>query len=205
MDAESAGDPDRSDQLSGVSCVSATTCVAVGDVADTSGLSTTLVEAWNGASWTIQSTPNPATSSNSHLTSDSCGSANACTAAGNYYDTTSHNVLPLVEAWNGVSWTIQSTPSPTGAGYSGGLWGVSCATSSNCTAVGEYDDTPTTAATMAEVWNGTVWTIQSSVAPGAYGSVLLGVSCSSTTDCTAVGGSTNSLGAELTLAEAESG
>jgi hypothetical protein len=185
--------------------VSATTCTATGDDADNSGLSSTLAEAWNGTSWTIQSTPNPATSGNSYLTSDSCGAANACTAVGDYYDNTTLSVLPLVEAWNGVSWAIQQTPSPTGAGFSGALWGVSCATSSACTAVGDYDNTPTTSTTMAEAWNGTAWTIQSSIPPGAYGSVLLGVSCSSTTDCTAVGGSTNSLGAELTLAEDESG
>ena len=59
---------------------------------------------------------------------------------------------------------------------------------------------------LAEAWNGTSWTIQSSPSPpSGFASSLLGVSCYSTSDCTAVGDSTNSLGDERTLAEVESG
>ena len=43
--------------LSGVACVSASFCTAVGDA--TQGTSTvTLAEAWNGTAWSIVSTPN---------------------------------------------------------------------------------------------------------------------------------------------------
>jgi hypothetical protein len=41
--------------LASVSCASATACVTVG-----SNQAATMAERWNGATWTIQPTPNPA-------------------------------------------------------------------------------------------------------------------------------------------------
>jgi hypothetical protein len=57
-----------------------------------------------------------------------------CTATG-YYEKTSGSHDTLAEQWNGKSWTIQSTPNPTGAGGSF-LYGISCSSASACTAIG---------------------------------------------------------------------
>jgi hypothetical protein len=43
--------------LSGISCVSASFCEAVGTHFNSAGSQVTLAETWNGQKWTIQSTP----------------------------------------------------------------------------------------------------------------------------------------------------
>src|SRR5205823_6314005 len=72
-----------------------------------------------------------------------------------------------------------------------------------CTAVGSSDDTNSAVyGTLAERWNGSSWAIQPTPNPsGVYGSRLSGVSCSSASGCTAVGGYVTSSGIEVTLAE----
>src|SRR6516165_10072849 len=47
-------------QIESVSCVTPTACTSVGSYSNTSGTTVTLAEAWDGTSWTKQSTPNPA-------------------------------------------------------------------------------------------------------------------------------------------------
>ena len=106
-----ATDPSPGDlaELDSVSCVSATDCVAVGDAGPTSGSSVSaLAEQWNGTSWTILTTPDPATFS--ALDSVSCTSASHCVAVGGDAATATGSVRPLVEVWNGSTWTEQSAP-----------------------------------------------------------------------------------------------
>jgi hypothetical protein len=135
--------------LRGVSCTAATACTAVGQDYS-SGYSLTLAERWNGASWVIQPTPNPANAL-SVLSSVSCTAATACTAVGDSYSGT---YVSLAERWNGTSWAIQSTPNPAGSGSV--LSSVSCTAATACTAVGYSGN----AVTLAERWNGTSWKIQ---------------------------------------------
>jgi hypothetical protein len=80
----------------------------------------------------------------------SCTSATACTAAGFYSNATT--TVTLAERWNGTTWSIQTTPNPTG-GSGSTLDGVSCASAKACTAVGGYNN-GTTGVTLAERWNG---------------------------------------------------
>jgi hypothetical protein len=74
----------RAASLYGVSCPSATACTAVGNYTSSSGVKETLAEQWNGTTWTVAPTPNPAGATSSTLSGVSCPSANACTAVGNY-------------------------------------------------------------------------------------------------------------------------
>ncbi|MGI8682705.1 MAG: hypothetical protein ACR2JO_11380 [Mycobacteriales bacterium] len=96
----------------------------------------------------------------------------------------------LAERWNGTSWTVQSTPNPIG-GENVNLTGVSCASTTVCTAVGQYFGPHGRDLTLAERWNGGRWTIQPTPRPaGTRGIELIelsGVSCPSTTACAAVG------------------
>jgi hypothetical protein len=46
--------------MTGLSCPSTSICVAVGYYVNSSGIQVTLAERWNGASWAVKSTPNPA-------------------------------------------------------------------------------------------------------------------------------------------------
>jgi hypothetical protein len=60
--------------------------------------------------------------------------------------------------------------------------------------------------TLAERWDGSTWTIQTTRTPsGATGVNLSGVSCTSDTACTAVGSYTNSGGTQMAFAERYSG
>ena len=114
--------------LNGVSCTSASACTAVGDYFN--GTATvTLAERWDGATWSIQHTPNPAgASSYSILQGVSCTSASACTAFGE--DGNGTTDVTLAERWNGATWSIQHTPNPAAAPGSILVNAVSCASAS---------------------------------------------------------------------------
>lgn len=160
--------------LEGVSCSAANACTAVGRQE-----LKTLAERWNGTEWSTQTTPNP-TAEGSKLDSVSCSSAEACTAAGE-----SHNggeKKTLAESWNGKEWTIQTTPNPEKTSGGSYFHGISCTSSTACTAVGETINLGTQ--TLAERWNGTQWSIQKTPATEA---LLDSVSCTSATTCIAVG------------------
>jgi hypothetical protein len=186
--------------LSGVSCTAATACTAVGPYSNSSGTGLTLAERWNGSTWKIQPTPNPAGATSSLLSGVSCTAATACTAVGDYINS-SGKYLTLSERWNGSSWAIQLTANPSGAPISV-LSGVSCTAATACTAVGDYVNSSGTYMPLAERWNGSSWAIQTPGPPiGARASYLSGVSCTAATACTAVGYYFPSSGPAQVLAE----
>jgi hypothetical protein len=148
-----------SSYLTGVSCVSASACTAVGYYLKYHfGVSSevTLAERWNGTKWSIEHTPRePTGGSSGRLFGVSCVSASACTAVG-------EGRLTLAERWNGTKWSIEHTPSATRSSPNE-LPGVSCASAKACTAIGDYYYTRSsdasfaaiTSAPFAERWNGT--------------------------------------------------
>ena len=80
------------------------------------------------------------------------------------------------------------------------LNGVSCSSTSECTAVGNYY-IGMSPVMVAQRWNGTKWSTQRTPTPtGASSTALDGVSCVSASACTAVGYYNNST-ASVTLAE----
>jgi hypothetical protein len=174
-----------SSKLTGVSCASTTDCTAVGYYVNSAGVAMTLAESWNGTSWQLQSTPNPAGALSSKLVGVSCTSSTDCTAVYSY-DNSAGVGVTLAESWNGSNWQLQSTPNAAGATYSN-LMEVSCTSSTDCTAAGYHDNSAGVGVTSAEHWNGTSWQLQGTPNPGALHSSLAGVSCTSSTDCTAVG------------------
>jgi hypothetical protein len=190
--------------LDAVSCTSASACAAVGSYTVAGGTDVTLAEEWNGRKWTIELTPNPTLAIASYLYAVSCTSASACTAVGSYSIGAATDLL-LAEVWNGASWAMELTPPPVGS-TSSYLYGVSCTSSTSCTAVGNFTNSVGTDVTLAEVWNGTSWAMASTPnSIGAQGSYLFGLSCISASACTAVGDYSNSAGGDVTLAEAWNG
>jgi hypothetical protein len=190
--------------LAAVSCSSASACTAVGSYFNGAGTMVTLAERWNGTKWAIQVTPNSSGAGGSQLTGVSCLTADVCVAAG--YDTdAAGTIVPLVETWNGAKWAIQAPPVPGGARASGFL-AISCTSASACTATGDDTSTAGVSLTLAERWNGTKWTVQTTPNPsGAAASGLFAVSCATSTACTATGASTVSSGSTTTLAETWNG
>jgi hypothetical protein len=131
-----------------VSCTSASNCEATGYLYQ-SGDVYALAEHWNGSAWAYQTTVSP--NSNAALYGVSCSSATSCTAAGVYTSSTGYG-LTLAEYWNGSTWTQQSTPNPSGA-ESANFQGISCPTTADCTAVGDwYATSPSLARTLGEQW-----------------------------------------------------
>ena len=178
--------------LAGVSCVSASACIAVG--ASNAGI---LAERWNGTRWRIQPAPAPAGAQSPFLNSVACTSPTACTAVGGYFSSAGASQT-LAERWNGTRWAVQATPNPAGTSA---LFGVACASGRVCTAVG-FSSAAQTPAAVAERWNGSAWKVQAAPnPPGAASSILFGVACTSPSACTAVGGSTSRSRAPITLAE----
>ncbi len=172
--------------LSAVSCTSASACVATGSAPYESGRIAALAEHWNGSKWTVQSTPEPAGAAESELDGVSCSSMRACVAVGHYIDSAGTTVT-LSETWDGTRWSIQPTPNPDGATFSV-LSGVSCTSAAACTAVGNYNQGSQDQLSLAERWNGSSWTIQSTPNQPGSGGSLSGVSCTTATSCEAVGG-----------------
>jgi phosphodiesterase/alkaline phosphatase D-like protein len=174
--------------LQGVSCTSASSCMAVGSYRSEVGTLLSLAESWNGSSWSVSTTPNPSGGTGIELSSISCTSSSACTAVGYY--SVSGAVVPLVERWNGSTWTIETTPNlattleATGEGR---LEAVSCASATNCVAVGyfvglkkgSYFETG-----VVESWNGTSWSL--TTVPGSPYR-LYGVSCPAAGECMVTG------------------
>jgi hypothetical protein len=114
--------------LSGVACAAPTDCFAVG-YSHTTLLTSTLVEQWNGASWSIVPSPNPPNSAENELAGVACSASTGCTAVG----TSDHGTL--VQRWNGTVWSIVMSPNPTGA-TGAALTGITCPTTTRCLAAG---------------------------------------------------------------------
>lgn len=181
--------------LNGVSCTGAKACTAVGSVASSGSTSVTLAQRWNGTSWTVQTTPTPAGAVRAFLISVSCPTATSCTAVGFWTDS-GGNQTPFAEQWNGSTWSLHTTPVPSGAMIPQ-LNSVSCTSSTACEAVGS-DNT----GAWAENWNGSTWTIQNTPTPGGGRNPFLGgVSCTAANACTAVGDFVNSTPKQVPLAE----
>jgi hypothetical protein len=172
--------------LRGVSCTSSSLCAAVGYYQNSSGIYFALGEGWNGAEWQLQSTPEPAGAGNSVLNGVACPAPAGCTAVGTYEDSAGVD-MPFAEGWNGVKWSLQTMPAPTG-GKGINPNGVACAATTACMAVGEYKNSSSVYVPFAESWNGVKWAEQSLPVPsGATHTWMNGVSCSSASACTAAG------------------
>lgn len=175
--------------LGTVSCTSDTMCIAVGsyttNVIGAVGPISPLAERWNGSKWTIHSPPVPPAGTTYNLSSVSCTSKRACIAVGYYTSPTGAGALAAL--WDGVHWTIQTTPKPDGA-TSSFLSGVSCTSATACTAVGSYNTVKGDSGTLAESWDGTNWTIQTTPNPvDANDTGLSAVSCTSAAACISLG------------------
>jgi hypothetical protein len=164
--------------LNSVSCASSTSCVAVGPYNDEGGQ--TLIEYWNGSSWSVMTSPNEG---NSVLEAVSCVDPTDCVAVGSASPTGSKSET-LIESFDGTEWSI--VPSPNAAGHNE-LWGVSCTSATDCMAVGSSGDTEPdpTWVPLVETWNGTDWILTKH--PHIGSDVLTSVSCSGPSDCMVVG------------------
>jgi hypothetical protein len=121
--------------MSGISCASATWCMAVGSGA--------LIDEWTGSAWTQLTTPGLG-----QLDGVSCRSRAACVTVGQ-----DGQQQAAAQAWNGTAWQALAPVLPAGQSE---LAHVACAAAAGCMAVGYYGN-PYVRRTLAEWWDGTTW------------------------------------------------
>ena len=173
-----------SEELLGVAAISSNNIWAVGDYYTASHIQQSLIEHWDGKSWSVVSSPNVA-SVFAILTAISAISATDIWAVGN--SSSLQGYQPLIEHWNGKSWSIVSSPSL----QEDQLTGVVSIASNNVWAVG-YGAGTYGIQTLIEHWNGISWSVVSSSGPGLATNTLNGVAAISANNIWAVGEDANS-------------
>ena len=206
-----------------VACTSPGDCWAAGAYGTTEDGSSGVTEElfnqvlhWNGTTWSLASVPNPGgTGPNDINLLDAvrCASAKDCWAAGLAGKVSgSLRIRNNMLHWNGKKWSHVFVPAPglTKKGSFSELDGLSCTSAANCLAVGTYLAATSTssAKVLNEIlrWNGRKWVMASTPEPGgmskASSNELIGVTCSSASDCWAVGGVGGSIFTESALNQA---
>ena len=174
--------PSGTDDLTGISCPSTTFCVAVGYRETPAGGSQSLVEKLSGGSFVKVKSANPGQSQ--YLVSVSCvKGTTSCWTVGRQYDNSILNTHSLVETLRAGAFV--TVPSYNTVGDTE-LYGVSCPTTSSCTAVGTFTTNGTT--TIVEDQHGSSFVYQATPEPD--NGVLGAVSCTSASACDAVGSQT---------------
>lgn len=150
-------------ELNSVWCSGPKYCLAVGP-------DTPVAVAWNGTSWRSVSAP----AATLDLTQISCWSKTGCMAIG-----TGRKSAHVIDRWNGKSWQSQGSAIIKTATVAS----ISCATGKagpRCVAAGGRN--------AALAWNGKSWRKVTLTQPsGVIDFEVTSVSCSSTTNCLAVG------------------
>ncbi len=196
--------------LFAVSCVNGADCWAVGAVLGVAGNgnpSATLIENWNGASWSIVPSPTPTGPDveGAVLQGVHCVSATSCVAVGFSTDDSGANLHAVIEQWNGAAWTLVPA-ADTGQAFEQ-LSGVTCAATSDCWAVGNagaVQQNPNFLPIfpgavgdqgLIEHWDGSSWTVvPSTTEPSPSGGFLYGVTCTDAANCWASGATTDTSG-----------
>ena len=171
--------------FSAVSCASRTDCMAVGG--NDLGMEycdSTLVERFNGARWSIVSSPCDWPmyyTYDNHLNGVSCSAPSACTVVGDS-GVEDYGSLPMADRWAGGRWSVVSASELIDIDRTGSAYAVSCISPRACTAVGmTYDGVERP---FVYRLTGAKWSMQRTPKSNV---TLRGVSCTTTTSCVAIG------------------
>jgi hypothetical protein len=143
--------------LAGVSCPTATDCVAIGNYFAHGWFTQAAV--FNGKKWTVTTIPGHGIA----LGAIACSSAKSCIAAGSQgQDVYGHDGRPYVATWNGKTWkgtTIPAPPVPVKSNYLSGNFatGAVCPSSATCVAVGVAHTATPPPTGFSDIWNGKAW------------------------------------------------
>ena len=123
--------------LSGVTCLTSSDCWAPGSTTNATGLPDgSLMEQWDGSSWSIVPTPDQPGADGTFLADVTCLDASRCWAAGSYGTFGGGGGFqpsPIIEAWNGSTWSIEPSPNVTAFRF---LNSVTCVPGAACWAAG---------------------------------------------------------------------
>lgn len=160
---------------------------AVGYYINTSSYNQTLIEKYDGTSWSIVSSPNQG-SNNNELRGVATNQPSNAWAVGDYYDSVAGIYKTLVERWNGSSWSTTSSDNPGSNGNY--LYSVSVVDNNDAWADGYYVDSSGQERPMLLEWNSTTsnWDNHSGDLPSlSHFGTLYSISFLSTSEGFAVG------------------
>lgn len=170
----------RGNLLTGVAAVSPSDVWAVGGSGGrySNGLRNTLVEHWDGSSWSVVASPNPGSGLN-ELTGVAAGGPDDVWAVG--YTSDGGDPRTLIEHWDGRRWNVVPSPNPgTGGNY---LYAVAAVGADDVWAVGASGDVNSASGvTLIEHWDGTSWTVVPGSDPSGQGDLLFGVAAATSQD-----------------------
>jgi hypothetical protein len=181
---------------------------AVGYQPATNGAVLTLIEHWDGKTWSVVPSPNRSATGNL-LSAVSANSPTDIWAVGNSVDQATTSIQTLVEHFDGAKWRVVRSPNPLPKGFlnQNVLVGVHAVSANDVTAVGSLHDAgQQRVLTLVEHWNGKKWSVvpspNRSEAPGSL-NALMGVAAVSATDMYAAGffGDAATQGQDETLVE----
>ncbi|HKS76917.1 MAG TPA: hypothetical protein VJQ82_27155 [Terriglobales bacterium] len=174
--------------LNSVSAVSSSDVWAVGFSFTCTALLRPMILHFDGTSWKVVPSPKLGTNDNSALNGVVALASDNVFAVG-YQPAPNGAVLTLVEHWDGTSWKIMPSPSPTLGNV---LSAIAANSPTDIWAVGTRSDQATTSIqTLVEHFDGTSWKIVPSPNPLPKAffnqNVLTSLTATSATDVTAVG------------------
>jgi DNA-binding beta-propeller fold protein YncE len=173
--------------LRGVSCASATFCLAVGQRLTTE-VESAYGERWDGTKWTpvpISTSGNfPFGNKFSWLESVVCTSTTWCMGVGNESFGGGEGWQSIAARWTGSELVLLRTPTE----HQNGLNRISCPAQETCVATGGHEIRIGSGewGAIIDILNGTTWSNQAAAVEGT-GSGLGGVSCVLTAQCITVG------------------
>jgi hypothetical protein len=189
--------PSDISELFSVRCIAAGNCWAVGEYTANGALLNQMLH-WNGTRWSLAATPNPGGTGSgkvNQLFDVLCKTATNCWAVGDDGSAVSQTLNEVLH-WNGTKWSPAATPNPggTSANDINVLLSIRCPGSGTCLAVGGYGTftSPAISLNQALLWNGTTWTQVTTPNPAGTTTdgdtnVLLGIGCTSPSNCWAAG------------------
>jgi hypothetical protein len=167
----------RDAQLGGVSCPTATSCMAVGSYTNAAGRLLPYSALWTSGAWKVRAARTIGGKATTTFEAVACTAAATCVAVG---EAVKPGTTAFAERYSAGQWTVQRiAPRRRSAFFS-----VSCPAASVCVAAGQQG-----ARSLIERWNGSRWSAQAvpaTVKPLTT-DLLFHVSCVTPSICTAVG------------------
>jgi len=193
--------------LTSISCPTANWCAAGGWYYQANGQYALYVSTLTDGSWTAaplplpsNAAPNSSTSGITAFADVSCTAAGACTAVGEYRDT-SGGSQAFTATLSGGTWATAQVPLPDDAattGQAAGLFGISCPAPGTCVAGGHYLNRDNQARYLIDTLSEGKWTSTAAPLPADaaadqkwsqdQATTLSGVACESASDCVASAG-----------------
>jgi hypothetical protein len=180
--------------LDAISCPHLNFCLAVGGyLASNGGL--LLADSWDGASWrqvTVKQ-PTPQNGWFNFINGISCISSVYCVTVGNTGQLQSNGTLKIaafseLRSGQPLAWSLPKVPMP--AGQQSLLLTPACLSTTFCLAVGgvgPYTKTNNQGQAAVALWSGSAWKVKVLSPSTGRGSLLMGGTCLSPTNCVATG------------------